>query len=800
MADTPYPFPRQLRRSGILVGDGVNVEFGPFSFKIFDIDDVTVYTRPLGADQFSAASVTVTKVGNLPQDFFTIEFPTPLPASTQFYVDGARLHERTAGVTRGTQIDPTALEKEISKQGIVLQELRRDIALVDPTVVDGDTLMMRGGRLVKGANAADIADAQANAAIATQKAAEAAASAAAAATIATAIRNNNFFVKEYGYIGDGNLHPLSEFFPSLVLAQMAYSFATSLTQSIDWAASQKAINALEATITNGSFGGGTVVFPAGKGVLTDGLVISKSFVHLVGAGRQATILSFRHATQNCIKVYSSGGNIRCQSIRDMFIEAPNSTAGYAIWAEDTYNFLIDRVMMEHVFNGIRIKTPSNSTTIRDTLLMPTRPGSQYGIHWDAPVATGTPRGDVLYLNNVTMEGLWGNQTGLYWVGMTNTLVVSSLRILHMNFGMLVEQGGASGSWYPSFLNAFDLELEGFKTRALWIKDGAGFKIEASDINNLSSGDPLQGNADEEAIRIEPDVGESYTRSMQITNTRIGGCRKNGLWIDCRDVLLSNVQFYTVGISAANIYAAICIGPNALNVHAVNVRGEEFGGAALVKAAVEVASGAQRVTLTNIDGTYCQTAAVINNAGDENVSEVNCIEPNGTIRSRVPGSFTVGTGNAKAEGGIALFRKDQDAVTDIRYGNNSTGGSARIRKTMYTGVANAYHIEDVNNNGGAPTHHESVGGGVTGGMRKDAPRHTFNNAGGALQAEITDNGLQLKSFTVAALPAIGGVQNGTMAWASNGRKAGEGAGAGTGVVVMKDTTGWKACDTGAAVAV
>lgn len=54
----------------------------------------------------------------------------------------------------------------------------------------------------------------------------------------------------------------------------------------------------------------------------------------------------------------------------------------------------------------------------------------------------------------------------------------------------------------------------------------------------------------------------------------------------------------------------------------------------------------------------------------------------------------------------------------------------------------------------------------------------------------------KPFTVATLPAG---RAGLLAYASNGRKAGEGAGAGTGVPVFHDGTAWKAFDTGATVA-
>lgn len=51
-------------------------------------------------------------------------------------------------------------------------------------------------------------------------------------------------------------------------------------------------------------------------------------------------------------------------------------------------------------------------------------------------------------------------------------------------------------------------------------------------------------------------------------------------------------------------------------------------------------------------------------------------------------------------------------------------------------------------------------------------------------------------TVANLPTGAA---GALAFASNGRKNGEGVGSGTGVLVFHDGTAWRACDTGATVA-
>lgn len=54
--------------------------------------------------------------------------------------------------------------------------------------------------------------------------------------------NDTANVKDYGAIADGTYHPLSERFASLVAAQEKYPHATALTDSIDWAAYQAAIN------------------------------------------------------------------------------------------------------------------------------------------------------------------------------------------------------------------------------------------------------------------------------------------------------------------------------------------------------------------------------------------------------------------------------------------------------------------------------------------------------------------------------------------------------------------------------
>lgn len=176
MAENPYPIPRQLRMSEILDGDGGDT-YGPFDFEIFDPEDVLVCAQAVDELRFTeTAGVTVTKVnGNSvlnPLDFFTITFPSNVPATTRYVVLSSRVAARDAGVISGTRINPDALEKEFSKIATQQQELRRDVGraimvefgqdglVLDAGLQDGDTLMKQGRRIVKGPNAGEIASAE----------------------------------------------------------------------------------------------------------------------------------------------------------------------------------------------------------------------------------------------------------------------------------------------------------------------------------------------------------------------------------------------------------------------------------------------------------------------------------------------------------------------------------------------------------------------------------------------------------------------------------------------------------------
>lgn len=127
MATTPYPLPRQTRATDILVGNGTAGPYGPTPFKVFDIADVVVFLRPDANSQFvEIDDATAVKTSGQPYDTVSVTFAAPVTSAMGYVIASRRLHERLIAVTKGGAIASGELEKELSKQGTILQELKRD--------------------------------------------------------------------------------------------------------------------------------------------------------------------------------------------------------------------------------------------------------------------------------------------------------------------------------------------------------------------------------------------------------------------------------------------------------------------------------------------------------------------------------------------------------------------------------------------------------------------------------------------------------------------------------------------------
>lgn len=145
-------------------------------------------------------------------------------------------------------------------------------------------------------------------------------------------------VKDFGAIGDGVLHKLSERFTTLAEAKAVYPFVTSLDQSIDYAAVQQAV--ITAIASKRRLG-----VPEGNYFCSDPITItvenhySKSGLNMYGEGRAQSLLTFPNGSDGIrIRPATPGEYTYNVSLRDFDIVQDGhlssiiGTVGYGIHA------------------------------------------------------------------------------------------------------------------------------------------------------------------------------------------------------------------------------------------------------------------------------------------------------------------------------------------------------------------------------------------------------------------------------------------------------------------------------------
>ena len=212
-------------------------------------------------------------------------------------------------------------------------------------------------------------------------------------------------------------------------------------------------------------------------------------------------------------------------------------------------------------------------------------------------------------------------------------------------------------------------------------------------------------------------------------------------------------------------------------------GEVSPGVPFVSVGVRV-----RVVLGNgADVKVCDAQfSNLTTAVDFGLSTTRCTVTDGTTSTGAfgPNNYVNnGTGN-----NLAWRSSDGGAYSGVKV---LRGSDASIQQT-FGQVAGATHY---------PYTEASVGGGAVYGASGGALtlRTTFGDAVLASTGFTMPVPVVHKAYTVAQLNALMGIPEGALAYASNGRKIGEGVGAGTGVPVYRSTGVWRVNSTDAAVA-
>ena len=127
-------------------------------------------------------------------------------------------------------------------------------------------------------------------------------------------------VKDLGAVGDGTTHALSEYYDSLAAAQVVYPFVNALTESVDYAAIQKAVNEYNA-----------VYIPEGTYMIDSPITLplrttTKPNLAIRGASQRQTILTPNNPISNIFSFTREDeeGEIHLE-LRDLGFKATGNT-------------------------------------------------------------------------------------------------------------------------------------------------------------------------------------------------------------------------------------------------------------------------------------------------------------------------------------------------------------------------------------------------------------------------------------------------------------------------------------------
>lgn len=177
--------------------------------------------------------------------------------------------------------------------------------------------------------------------------------------------------------GNGASKPLSNYYGTLAAAQVDYPHATALTNELDWAIRQAAIdaaearaNALPATGLSTNNGGATVFFPDGHYVDNVGLTVQHDGIRLIGQSE--------HGTVNYFNVGSTVDGITWQTLEP-------GPGGHTRGAEIAQMTLVATTRHTSVRDLLRAQTPSKFTARQVTF----DGGARYGLNLDQGLDTTT---------------------------------------------------------------------------------------------------------------------------------------------------------------------------------------------------------------------------------------------------------------------------------------------------------------------------------------------------------------------------------------------------------------------------
>ena len=425
----------------------------------------------------------------------------------------------------------------------------------------------------------------------------------------------------------------------------------------DTAAIQAAIDASEAA------GGGIVYFPPGDYRTTSVLTVDNVGVTLMGAGRQATIITPDAGTYDVIEFdgETPGVTLTGGAIRDMKIDAANMTGGAVVKIDKAARFVADRLVITSPYNGLDIRTVNVCTF--NSVWINGATGS-YLCKWHGD---DTHRSDVLQISDCSWSGS-GSKTpvGILWDGNCHTLRIHGLGLINCLRGIVTQK--TAGSTNPAFLYGHDVEIDFPANEAIDYNVGSDLSIH---------GIYAHGSDNEHGIAIANGVTRCTFSGGKVTSHE-----KAGFSIDSQYVSIVGVTTTLNSQVGAGTYSGIEIEGNATDI---DINGGHSVGNTHAYG-VHAKSGAIRITVTGTDliGNATDGFLDATGGGNHNFQVVGCPgESESHINNVILGTTILGVAQSvptispKAAGANADLMIKAKGTGNIRLGTHTAIGAETV---------------------------------------------------------------------------------------------------------------------------
>jgi hypothetical protein len=465
-----------------------------------------------------------------------------------------------------------------------------------------------------------------------------------------------------------------------------------------------------------------------------------------------TRLVFANGTADCIVIDGTsigGAGVYNLAIRNGLIDHSGKTGGATIKLYKANNVLFDRVQVNNAHQPFDLNVTNNVMLYFCQVNIVAN--GQYALRWRAP-GDGSARSDVLTLFNTVLQCGTTGADGIEWEGQAHTMRIFGGGIIGARDAFVIKNTAASASYYPSFLYAFDFEIDGTTRKVVVGNAGSQMNFIGCDLFCLAS-------AAGPVVDVYPDTGASYTNSWRFEGGRIAGGQGKLVSYNAKNLTMSGVTAAGGANAGSGSAEAIAIGANAADILIVgNNIGSYWGASANHSYAITVASGAVRVFADNNNCYACVTGEMQNNA-----SGASIFLGGGISRTGIATLSFLGTSETRATVAGAV---------QMRAVNDATGASAQAKWTLATGTANSFRSGSVIDNTGAP-YYVVNGGPAIVIEYNDVDTHIWRSNAAVEKGRLDTSGFKLptgRAYFVNNIQVVGARDTGWTAMTGTGSKA------------------------------